>query len=238
MPQPTDLVRSNSYSAEVWTPVITALKTHNEALQQRVLEMFQGVGPDQMTAVCRESNKAMMVSAQEFAQQNVEIMTSLWDEYDKDGDGFLSVDELSSMQRHGLQRSMDDVDANIQLGVDGYFQGVKVGYTSQGLYDMPANDPAYSSLGEETFATEVLPQREAIVQQATEVAMAKFQELLKPEELEHRVRDLWNAMDTNGDSVVTKDEFINMYLAHQVQVQMQEMYTAIGIDISEPAEET
>merc|ERR1712086_1064100 len=81
MPQPTDLVRSNSYSAEVWTPVITALKTHNEALQQRVLEMFQGVGPDQMTAVCRESNKAMMVSAQEFAQQNVEIMTSLWDEY-------------------------------------------------------------------------------------------------------------------------------------------------------------
>ena len=54
-----------------------------------------------MTAVCRESNKAvtfslspsasecvctqMMVSAQEFAQQNVEIMTSLWDEYDKDG---------------------------------------------------------------------------------------------------------------------------------------------------------
>ena len=29
-----------------------------------------------------------------------------------------------------------------------------------------------------------------------------------------------------------------MYLAHQVQVQMQEMYTAIGIDISEPAEET
>ena len=54
-----------------------------------------------MMAVCRESNKAvtfslsppasvcvctqMVVSAQEFAQQNVEIMTSLWDEYDKDG---------------------------------------------------------------------------------------------------------------------------------------------------------
>ena len=25
-----------------------------------------------------------------------------------------------------------------------------------------------------------------------------------------------------------------MYLAHQVQVQMQEVYTAMGIDISEP----
>jgi len=233
-----NLVTSNSYSAEVWTPVVTALKTHNEELQQTVLEMFQGVGPDQMAAVCRESNKAMVVSAQEFAQQNVEIMTSLWDEYDKDGDGFLTVDELSKMQRHSLQRSMDDVAANIQLGVDGYFQGVKVGYTNQGLYDMPASGlygpDAYSSLGEETFATQVLPQRELIVIQSTEVAMAKFEEMLKPEELEQRVRDLWNAMDTNGDSVVTKDEFINMYLAHQVQVQMQEVYTAMGIDISEP----
>lgn len=233
-----NLVTSNSYSAEVWTPVVTALKTHNEELQQKVLEMFQGVGPDQMAAVCRESNKAMVVSSQEFAQQNVEIMTSLWDEYDKDGDGFLTVDELSKMQRHSLQRSMDDVAANIQLGVDGYFQGVKVGYTNQGLYDMPASGlygpDAYSSLGEETFATQVLPQRELIVIQATEIAMAKFEELMKPEELERRVRDLWNAMDTNGDSVVTKDEFINMYLAHQVQVQLQEVYTAIGIDISEP----
>jgi len=233
-----NLVTSNSYSAEVWTPVVTALKTHNEELQQKVLEMFQGVGPDQMAAVCRESNKAMVVSSQEFAQQNVEIMTSLWDEYDKDGDGFLTVDELSKMQRHGLQRSMDDVAANIQLGVDGYFQGVKVGYTTQGLYDMPASGlygpDAYSSLGEETFATQVLPQRELIVIQATEIAMAKFEELMKPKELERRVRDLWNAMDTNGDSVVTKDEFINMYLAHQVQVQLQEVYTAIGIDISEP----
>jgi len=233
-----NLVTSNSYSAEVWTPVVTALKTHNEELQQKVLEMFQGVGPDQMAAVCRESNKAMVVSSQEFAQQNVEIMTSLWDEYDKDGDGFLTVDELSKMQRHGLQRSMDDVAANIQLGVDGYFQGVKVGYTNQGLYDMPASGlygpDAYSSLGEETFATQVLPQRELIVIQATEIAMAKFEELMKPKELERRVRDLWNAMDTNGDSVVTKDEFINMYLTHQVQVQLQEVYTAIGIDISEP----
>ena len=35
-------------------------------------------------------------------------------------------------------------------------------------------------------------------------------QMLKPEELEQRVRDLWNAMDTNGDSVVTKDEFINV----------------------------
>jgi len=233
-----NLVTSNSYSAEVWTPVVTALKTHNEELQQKVLEMFQGVGPDQMAAVCRESNKAMVVSSQEFAQQNVEIMTSLWDEYDKDGDGFLTVDELSKMQRHGLQRSMDDVAANIQLGVDGYFQGVKVGYTNQGLYDMPASGlygpDAYSSLGEETFATQVLPQRELIVIQATEIAMAKFEELMKPKGLERRVRDLWNAMDTNGDSVVTKDEFINMYLTHQVQVQLQEVYTAIGIDISEP----
>ena len=43
---------------------------------------------------------------------------------------------------------------------------------------MPANDPeTYSSLGEESFATEVLPQREAITQQATEVAMAKFEEV-------------------------------------------------------------
>lgn len=101
---------------------------------------------------------------------------------------------------------------------------------ASGLY----GPDAYSSLGEETFATQVLPQRELIVIQSTEVAMAKFEEMLKPEELEQRVRDLWNAMDTNGDSVVTKDEFINMYLAHQVQVQMQEVYTAMGIDISEP----
>ena len=29
---------------------------------QKVLEMFQGVGPDQITAVCRESNKAVTLS--------------------------------------------------------------------------------------------------------------------------------------------------------------------------------
>ena len=35
-----NLVTSNSYSAEVWTPVVTALKTHNEELQQ-VLNRFR-----------------------------------------------------------------------------------------------------------------------------------------------------------------------------------------------------
>ena len=80
------------------------------------------------------------------------------------------------MQRHSMQKASEELDASIQTGVDGYFQGLKVGFTSAGLYDMPANDPQYSSLGEEQYSA-VYAQRQVIVDEATQVARAKMDEV-------------------------------------------------------------
>merc|ERR1711924_328337 len=100
---------------------------------------------------------------------------------------------------------------------------------------MPANDPQYSSLGEEhtvQFMRSVM-----IVDEATQVARAKMDEMLEPEVMNKRVNDLWNAMDLNKDGQVTKDEFVSMYLAHQTKVQMEETYKAMGIELpADPVE--
>eukprot|EP00656_Telonema_subtile_P025112 TRINITY_DN2722_c0_g1_i2.p1 TRINITY_DN2722_c0_g1~~TRINITY_DN2722_c0_g1_i2.p1 ORF type:complete len:111 (-),score=52.66 TRINITY_DN2722_c0_g1_i2:273-605(-) len=106
------------------------------------------------------------------------------------------------------------------------------------IRDRPAEDPElYSSRGEEKYVTEVLPAREHIVEQATQVALEKFDMLLAPEEHERRVNDLWQAMDLNHDGQVSKDEFVGMYLTHQIKVQMQETYATLGIDLSEVEEQ-
>ena len=103
-------------------------------------------------------------------------------------------------------------------------QGVKVGLTSAGLYDLPANDPQYASAGEEQFEA-LAAQRPLIEAEARAVAEAKLAEVrayvfasiefersqmcltecvqnMEPEKLEQNVKALWQAMDLDKDGQV------------------------------------
>eukprot|EP00658_Telonema_sp_P-2_P065840 TRINITY_DN5499_c0_g2_i5.p1 TRINITY_DN5499_c0_g2~~TRINITY_DN5499_c0_g2_i5.p1 ORF type:complete len:236 (+),score=81.62 TRINITY_DN5499_c0_g2_i5:199-906(+) len=223
-------IRDSSYSVDIWQSLTAKLAEHSQMVQGQVLEMFQGVQPDQIPDVMGQCIEKVVEASKVFSQQNVDIMTKLWDEYDANGDGFLSIEELSKMQRHSMQKAADDLQANIEVAIDGYLQGVKVGFENAGLFDQEADNPdQYESKGAQMLA-EVHAQRGLMIEQATEGAKTKMDELLDPVEQERRCRDLWTAMDLNSDGVVTKTEYLDMYLAHQTKLQMEETFTAMGLE--------
>lgn len=213
------LVRTNSYSADIWAPVTDAMVKCSETLQTDILETLQGVSQEELPEALKASNKTIIEGAKTFSNQNSEIMIDLWDQYDTNADGFLSIEELTKMQRHALQKTMDDLPKNIDTALDGFFKGYEIG-----LRAAVPEDQVVAQL------EEMKSQRDAMYEAAKAEALAQLEKTLEPETFAKNIEDLWQAMDTNNDGQVTRDEFINMYLTHQVEIGMKQAYQQLGID--------
>eukprot|EP00656_Telonema_subtile_P050220 TRINITY_DN6455_c0_g1_i1.p1 TRINITY_DN6455_c0_g1~~TRINITY_DN6455_c0_g1_i1.p1 ORF type:complete len:490 (+),score=172.74 TRINITY_DN6455_c0_g1_i1:720-2189(+) len=224
------LVRQSSFSTEVWGTVSGVMQDHDVKMQEMLMSWFQSVSMEQAPAQLPQINQTLVESSVLFAKQHVDVLSSLWDAYDTDGDGELCFEELSKMELHCARQVKRLAFEDIQNSADAQLATVKAQVAAQGLFSQPARTPdEFDSLGEELMAREIKPQLTAMITKAkAEVMAAEWSE----ESHEKHVKEVFAAIDTDGTGKIGKEAFLSRYMSTHINTFMEAMCTQIGVDMS------
>eukprot|EP00658_Telonema_sp_P-2_P041681 TRINITY_DN29846_c0_g1_i1.p1 TRINITY_DN29846_c0_g1~~TRINITY_DN29846_c0_g1_i1.p1 ORF type:complete len:456 (-),score=137.29 TRINITY_DN29846_c0_g1_i1:214-1581(-) len=208
-----------------------------------MIEWFGEVPPDEIRHRLKQIYKKLVETSKQFATEHTDVLSRLWDEYDVNGDGALSLDELVRFRRHSLQFDEEQIRAQGDQMAAMYEQGVKIELMREGLYSQAAtNSSKYDSRGQEILETQLAEHKKALAT-ATQEQIDQIIEMGGDDQLAKAAQECLKQLDANGDGTVSKADFLEMFLPLSVSAVVTSLCAELGIDVDEvdldgPAPET